>query len=279
MAQLTRGTVILETRTRLDLSDLAMWRAAGLKIDEHGLILPSSGSKEGTMKDDMISNALLWILAKIFNYIADTEATKAQSIASPSESAAARSTIESSSTEPSEVTWKQISHELNVWYDGLPDWFHPCARITRSASEPATASGPPRPVTIPDIWFTSAMCASTIQTYHLARILMLVNKPRPDDVFARGSSVFKFLRNYRSIEAELQFRSREIFGIAISSPTTSIELHQTQTIFIAAQCLVDDEERCMALDILRRVNSDLGWETDYRVQQLLREWGWEAFNT
>lgn len=108
---------------------------------------------------------------------------------------------------------------------------------------------------------------------------MLVNKPRPDDVFARGSSVFKFLRNYRSIEAELQFRSREIFGIAISSPTTSIELHQTQTIFIAAQCLVDDEERCMALDILRRVNSDLGWETDYRVQQLLREWGWEAFNT
>lgn len=27
-------------------------------------------------------------------------------------------------------------------------------------------------------------------------------------------------------------------------------------------------------DLLREIETDLGWATDYRVQKLLKEWGW-----
>lgn len=263
------------------MDDLHIWRAAGLTIDGKGFVLPSNGVAEGTMKDDMISNALLWILAKVFNYIADTKhlAHRRQSAVTEAQiqSPASNASLPDESPAARKERWTNISHQLDVWHDGLPDWFQPCARIERTATESATKQTSPHPKTIPDIWFASSMCASTIQTYHLARILLLVHKPHfSNEGSSRGSTVYDFVSNHRSVEAELRYRSREIFGIALSSPTTSIMLHQTQTIFVAAQCLVDDDERYMALDILRRVNSDLGWETEYRVQQLLKEWGWDV---
>jgi hypothetical protein len=260
----------------LDIEDLRMWRAAGLGLDDQGLVLPSIGDRDGQMRDDMISNALIWILAKVINYIALAKERQQEDY----EAQSSRRMSGSGSSHESPASawslrdkWKSISHELDVWYDGLPDSFRPCARIARTTSEPATESRPPKPATIPEIWFTSAMCGSTMQTYHLARMLLLVHRPQAVAVTAlRPGAVMDFLNMYRNIEAELRHRSREIFGMALSAPTTSITLQQTQTIFVAAQCLVEEDERRMALDILRRVNSDLGWETGYRVQQLLREW-------
>ncbi|OTA91059.1 hypothetical protein M434DRAFT_13486 [Hypoxylon sp. CO27-5] len=254
---------ILEGRTRMDIEDLRMWRAAGLALDDQGFVLPSNGAvQEDIMKDDMISNALIWILSKVVNYIADIKELQYRN------SENAQLVIKD--------CWERLIRELDIWYQGLPDSFQPCARIERKQSEPATESTPPKPATIPDIWYTSAMCASTIQTYHLARILLLIHGPHTSNQAVRTGAVLDFLNAYRNIEAELRYRSREIFGIALSSPTTSIMLHQTQTIYVAAQCLTEDDERQMALDILRRANSDLGWETEYRVQRLLAEWGWDG---
>lgn len=238
---------------------------SGLELDDQGLVLPSKGVREGAMKDDMISNALIRILSKVFNYMAAGTGSQ------PERELGNRSSTSPGLQISKKDTWTSISHELDVWHDGLPDSFRPCARIHRERSEPATDSSPPRPATIPDIWYTSDMCGSTMQTYHLARILLLAHR---DDTARTGCGVFNVLSAYRSIEAELRYHSREIFGIALSSPVTSITLHQTQTIFVAAQCLTDEEERRMAVDILRRVNYDLGWETEYRVQKLLEEWGW-----
>ncbi|KAJ5812456.1 Zn(II)2Cys6 transcription factor [Penicillium riverlandense] len=269
---------ILEVKTRLDIEDLHVWRSAGLQLDDQGFVLPSNGDREGAMKDDMISNALIWILSKVFNYISAAKESRNQH--QPNNFHLDSGTGGSPSSQDHNhlvlaERWKAISHELDVWYDGLPDSFQPCARIERTATEPATESSPLRPVTIPEIWFTSAMCGSTMQTYHLARLLLLVHKPQSGDAAFRSGAVFDFMDIRRATLAELRYRSREIFGIALSSPFTSIMLHQTQTIFIAAQCLTEDGEKRMAVDILRRVNYDLGWETEYRVQQLLKQWHWE----
>ncbi|KFX94455.1 hypothetical protein V490_04355 [Pseudogymnoascus sp. VKM F-3557] len=258
---------ILDVKPNLDVEDIPMWRMSGLELDDQGLVLPSTGDRERAMKDDMISNALIRILSKVFNYMA--AGTDSQHQTNERELGIQSST--SPGSQPSKKdTWTTISHDLDIWYDGLPDSFRPCARIDRKVSEPATDSSPPRPATIPDIWYTSDMCGSTMQTYHLARMLVLAHR---DDTARRRGGVFNLLTANRSIEAELRYHSHEIFGIALSSPITSITLHQTQTIFVAAQCLINDEERQMALDILRRVNHDLGWETEYRIQQLLKEWG------
>jgi hypothetical protein len=47
-----------------------------------------------------------------------------------------------------------------------------------------------------------------------------------------------------------------------------------QPLFVAGQCLTETRERRIILDLLRGIESDLGWATDYRVRQLLKEWGW-----
>ncbi|MCJ1271014.1 hypothetical protein MMC22_010913 [Lobaria immixta] len=48
-----------------------------------------------------------------------------------------------------------------------------------------------------------------------------------------------------------------------------------QPLYVAGQCLTDPRERRVILDLLRNIEIDLGWATEYRVEQLLKEWGWE----
>lgn len=53
-----------------------MWRAAGLLLDESGFVIPSNSRQNAGddyfpslgMQEDMISNALIWLLSKIINY-------------------------------------------------------------------------------------------------------------------------------------------------------------------------------------------------------------------
>ena len=63
-------------------------------------------------------------------------------------------------------------------------------------------------------------------------------------------------------------------GIALSRPEASVRVHQTQPLFVAGQCLSQNHERHMILELLRGTESDLGWATENRVQQLLKGWGW-----
>lgn len=63
-------------------------------------------------------------------------------------------------------------------------------------------------------------------------------------------------------------------GIALSRPEASVRVHHTQPPFVAGQCLSQSHERHMILEILRGTDSDLGWGTENRVQQLLKDWGW-----
>jgi hypothetical protein len=67
---LTPTIVINNTNTRLDTSDLSMWRYAGLHISQAGYILPSNDpAVHEPMADDMISNALIWLMMKLVNFI------------------------------------------------------------------------------------------------------------------------------------------------------------------------------------------------------------------
>jgi hypothetical protein len=106
----------------------------------------------------------------------------------------------------------------------------------------------------------------------MARIILLINKPHEST--ARRSTLSNRLTSYRSIELEVRHHSQEICGIALARPEGSVRIHQVQPLFVAGQCLVDNRERRIILDLLRSIESDLGWATDYRVQQLLKEWDW-----
>ncbi|KAF4624236.1 hypothetical protein G7Y89_g13937 [Cudoniella acicularis] len=261
---------INEGQTRLNTEDLGLWRAAGLHLDDQGFVIPSNTEdsqfpERQVMREDMISNALIWLMSKIVNYLASGDSVDhvfPQNPASPTGFIGINQMLLLE-------RWKELEKELNVWYEGLPDTFKPCARLPPHTDGSVPDS--PRSV-FPEIWYSIPMCASTMQSYHMARIILLINKPHEST--ARRSTVSNRLHSYRSIEMEVRQHSYEICGIALGRPEGSVRIHQVQPLYVAGQCLTENRERDLILDLLRRIESDLGWATDYRVKQLLKEWQW-----
>jgi hypothetical protein len=218
------------------------------------------------MREDMISNALVWLLSKIVNYLAVGDSVDN---VYPQDRLSPNGIIGINQMTLLE-RWFELDKELNIWYNGLPDTFRPCARLEATKS----AKGTPRAV-FSEIWYSIPMCGSTMQSYHMARALLLINKPHEST--ARRSTVSDRLRSYRSIESRVRYHSHEICGIALGRPDGSVRIHMLQPLFVAGQCLTDNRERQVILDLLRGIESDLGWATEYRAQQLLKEWGWPSY--
>ncbi len=218
------------------------------------------------MREDMISNALIWLMSKIVNFLASGDSIDnvfPQDRLSPNGILGINQMLLLE-------RWKVLEKELDIWYKGLPDTFKPCARLPPVANGSYPVDSPR--VLFSEIWYSIPMCASTMQSYHMARTILLLN--RPHESTARRSTVSDRLHSYRKIEREVRYHSHEICGIALGRPEGSVRIHQVQPLFVAGQCLTEARERCIILDLLRGIESDLGWATDYRVRQLLKEWGW-----
>ena len=164
--------------------------------------------------------------------------------------------------------WADLTEQLDVWHKGLPETFKPAARVepVRHPSQ-ISSSADSR---FPEVWYSIGMCASTMQHYHMARILLLINKPHEST--ARRSTVSNRLKSYRSIESEVRDHSHEICGISMSRPDASSRVHSLQPLFVSGQCLTEPRERRIILRLLRGIEDDLGWATEYRVKQLFKEW-------
>ncbi|KAJ5134293.1 Transcription activator AMTR1 [Penicillium atrosanguineum] len=263
-----------DSHSPLNTDDIVLWNEAGLQLDNMGFIRPSNttatGYPEGDdiMKEDLICNALIWILSKIVNFVSSGDGLN-------------MNVNRSVDSGPLGVTqqvllerWYRLEAELDAWYTGLPNTFKPCARIEPSRmSHFQPAEEAKDLATLQEVWYSIPMCASTMQHYHMARILLLINKPHEST--SRRSTITLRLQSYRSIEADIGFHSREILGIALARPDGSVRVHSLQPLFVSGQCVTDSRERRVAIRLLRAVEADLGWATEYRVQQLLKEWGWD----
>lgn len=265
------AALINEGQTRLNTEDWDLWRAAGLQIDQQGFVVPSN-TRETTfpeqtvMREDMISNALIWLMSKIVNYMASGDSVDHVFPQDPSSPTGILGINQMLLLQ----RWKELEKELEIWRQGLPDTFKPCARLPPVAdgSVPADSAR----AIFSEIWYSIPMCASTMQSYHMARTILLINKPHEST--ARRSTLSDRLSSYRAIEREVRHHVHEICGIALSRPEGSVRIHQVQPLFVAGQCLSEARERRVVLDLLRGIEADLGWATDYRVQKLLKEWGW-----
>ncbi|KAJ9191188.1 transcriptional regulator family: Fungal Specific TF [Paecilomyces variotii] len=265
---------INECQTRLNTDDLVIWTDAGLQLDNNGFPRPSNNTAAGypegddVMKEDMISNALIWILSKIVNFIA----------AGDNIHLGPNSPVDAGPLGISQQTllerWYRLQAELDAWYNGLPETFRPVARLEPSRSPSQVSTGDFDP--FPEIWYSLSMCASAMQHYHMARILLLINKPHEST--ARRSTVTNRLKSYRSIESEIRYHSYEICGISLSRPDGSVRINSLQPLFVSGQCLTESHERRTIVRLLREIEADLGWATEYRVQQLLKEWEWDDTN-
>lgn len=262
---------INETQTRLDLGHLELWRNFGLAIDSYGQLLPTTSATSLEMdptwfEEDMLSNTLIWIVGKIINFITSGDGLNPGDFESPP---GQRSWLGVTQEDLLE-RWKNIELELFNWCHSLPPTFTPCARQQLALSDVVAGTSIYPERTVDAILFTIPMCAITMQTYHMARILLLMN--RPQESTAIRSTLTARLKSYREISVEVLQHAREICGISIAGLPDAIRPHSVQAVFVAGQCFEHPGERQLVVDLLRAVERDLGWPTDYRVQDLVRQW-------
>jgi hypothetical protein len=121
---ITQTSVINKTGTQLDTEDFMMWREAGLLIDQNGCLVPSNSSYpdgDDSMKEDLICNSLVWLMAKLVNFMAAGDEL-------PSELGPAWLGV------PQRTLldyWYHLKRQFQEWYDSLPTTFQPCARVNQ----------------------------------------------------------------------------------------------------------------------------------------------------
>jgi len=143
------------------------------------------------------------------------------------------------------IHWKEWEKEPDIWYKAFPITFNSCARLPL-VTDGSLPLDYPR-VLFSEIWYSIPMCASTIQSYHFAHILLLANKPHEST--ARQTTVANRVSSYRIIDAEVRHQSHEIVGSALGQPEGSVRIHQVQPLSVSGQCMHDSRERRIALDI------------------------------
>ena len=244
-----------ETQTQVDAKDLAYWHPDDLSLNgREPPSLHNRNSIDYQLREDTIARALTCILVHIVNYLAVGDSIDNIFPQDPSSPTSLIGVNQLTLLEH----WRLLAKELENWSQELPNTFSPCARISGSVFS--------------EIWFSIPMCASTMQTYHMARIILLIN--RPQESTARRTTLGSRLNSYRFIDAEVRYHSREICGIALGRTEPSARIHMIQPLFVAGQCLTELNERRFILDLLREIERGLGWSTKRYVHQLLNQWGW-----
>lgn len=281
--ELTTLLVINNTATRLDTADLGLWRSAGLHISQTGYIIPSNRpTQHEPMTDDMIANALVWLTMKLVNFIAAGDDF-------PHELGLGirqQQLLE---------YWEGLALQFETWHDGLPDSFKPSATVWPDKTASTTSS-----LSHPKKWFARPMCASTMQQFHFAHIQLLHNKPHlstgapyPSPSTLNPTSLAQRHASYASILHQSRSHANEIISISLALTNDAARIHSVQPLYTAGQVLgFGDEEaagwegregaevksriegvRKAVLDLLQGIQREMGWATEYRMQQLLEQWG------
>lgn len=277
---------INNTHTRLDTFDLDLWRSAGLNITQEGYIRPSNPNhpdydKQNAMSDDMISNALVWLTAKLVNFIAAGDGVP-NAVSPLGLGMRQRELLE---------YWETLDAQLLAWHDGLPESFQPT-----SISRPQVESD------VEEKWYPRPMCASTAQWWHFARIQLLHNKPHITTATLSshgrvgfstgvpGTSLHARHASYMSILQQSREHAKQIVAIGLGRSNEGARVHSVQPLWTAGLVLggSDGEEvsestwiwRRSVLSQLRGIERDMGWASGYRVDSLLELWnlplGWET---
>jgi hypothetical protein len=222
--------------------------------------------------EDMISNTLVWILAKIMTFLAASENTD-HGPAPPEDKTTQLSSNDQgpplARSTDRYVEWHKLRGCVKDWFEKLPYTFRPCVRVPRPRRE--GGASPSRTSLFSEIYFSIPMCAASIQHYHFACILLLLNQPSES---RQGQSIGERLQRYRQISDEVDHHAREVCGIGLANPPGAVRIHMLQPSYLAGLCLGHHEERQSILDLLRGIEAELGWVTGYRVDQLQAEWNW-----
>lgn len=144
-----------------------------------------------------------------------------------------------------------------------------------------------------------------MQSFHFAKIQLLLNKPHistgathtnPTNAAIKGTtwSLAQRHASYASILRQSRKHAEEIVSIGLGLTNDGARIHSVQPLYTAGQVLgmresrpksaqtqaeeghsldeVDAMRGCI-LNLLQNIQRETGWATEYRMQQLLEEWG------
>ncbi|KAL4908524.1 hypothetical protein BDW74DRAFT_101504 [Aspergillus multicolor] len=250
--------------THFDPDDIALWQAAGLSLDEQGNLEPPEVPRiQAFSQEDMATHVLTRLLNKLTNYLAAAKKTQLEHwVDGPSPEPSSRSGSHSPDSHPTTATWLKLSFEFQSWVERIPETFRPCLRIERPKPSPSDTSHMP----FPEIFYSLTSCAAAMQQYHFGRLALSLNRP-PDDI-AGLSTAFDRLQGYRELTKEVDYRCKEICGIALGRPQSGARVQMITLLYAVGQCLERPEERQIVMDLLRGIEADLGWSTASQVQKL-----------
>ncbi|KAG5808820.1 hypothetical protein H9Q71_006703 [Fusarium xylarioides] len=247
------------------LKDVRLWQNAGLATTEDGTLMPFSppcSADIRTMADieeDTKSNELTWLIGKLSNHLTSGDAINPSDYALP---LGQRPTI-GVTQERLLQRWKMLLKEFKKWHDSLPSTFKPYARTPYPSSDSCFSS-------FTQIWYELPICAATMQNYHMAMILLLVNQPQ-ESTFIR-STVSARLKSYRQIQQEVHHYAREICGVSLAEPSDPVRANSVQALFVAGQVFYEKGEQEAVLKLLDDIEKDLGWTTRFHRAKLVDEW-------
>ncbi|CAG8412112.1 unnamed protein product [Penicillium salamii] len=265
------GSYFTRSPTHLDPGNLALWRKAGIAINDKKEF-HLSHTESPLLREDQTANGLIWLNTKVINFLARSKQIQiAQWTGSPpatSPENQIKSPGASQPPYPDTETWLKLSFEFQTWFENLPETFRASVRVERPKDLSGSAEGGHLP--FPEIFHSSTTCAAAMQHYHFGRVALLLN--RPADVISAPSTAFDRLQGYREVTKEVEFRSREICGIALGRPRGGVRIFMVPLLVAVGQCLESTEEHQIIVDLLRGVEADLGWATGHAIQKLQTSW-------
>lgn len=264
------GSYFTRSPTHFNPENHSLWRTAGISINENNELNPIPSESKSFTQEDQAANGLIWLVSKVINFLSKSKESQiAQWTGSPpGNSPGTQGTSSGSqSSYPDTGTWLKLSFEFQTWFDGVPETFRPSVRIEhpKDLSRPEGTQLP-----FPEIFHGLTTCAAAMQHYHFGRIALLLN--RPPDIMTAPSTAFDRLQGYREVTKEVEFRSREVCGLALGRPQGGVRIFMIPLLCAVGQCLESPEEHQIIIDLLRGVEADLGWATEYAVQKLQASW-------
>ncbi|TLS25671.1 hypothetical protein PpBr36_07270 [Pyricularia pennisetigena] len=143
--------------------------------------------------------------------------------------------------------WEELARAVENWYERRPKEMEPVFSVGRGDT------------TFPTLLFSNPAAISGNQVYHTAALLLLQYRP------PRA----RLPPNSRS----LLWHARRIIGISLSNTHHGCWTNSLQPIWIAGRCLSSPEEHRVILDLLARIETESGWATRWRADDLREWWG------
>jgi hypothetical protein len=147
-----------------------------------------------------------------------------------------------------ERRWRRLFDVVQEWFATRPMEMLPVMAVS------AKECGSP----FPTVLYSNAAAISGNQFAHTAAILMLQRKPRDLE-----------LGKVRSI----LWHARQICGIALSNDHHGAWTNTVQPIWIAGRLMSHPQEHAAIMRLLKRIERETGWATQWRIDDLTEHWG------